>query len=1299
MINPYLEVRLRPARLRLRRWQLLSRTALWLTAASVSGWLLFRAGRPAEAGVFAFWTLATLAGLAVILALWWFVKPDYRALARKIEAKHPALDGRLLTAVELDSSEEPGFIQERLLQQTIQHGLDHPWTSLVRPRAMDAVQAVSLLAAGACVAVFLTAPAAPVEPELAAGEISETVKLEGGVEVTPGDTALEKGSSLLTMVRFTETVPATVEIVTGNTPETEKRQLLTRSLQDPVFGGSVLDVQQDFRYRIEYDGQRTREFSVKVFEYPRLDRSDITLTYPTWTKFPEKRTEDTRRASAVEGSTLRLDLQLNKPMASAVLKPRDPKAEAVTLQVDSTKAVATLTGFPMTVSQTYELILTDADQRANRTPDVFTFEVLPNQPPTIKLASPKGDQRPSALEELNFTGTVSDDFGVLAWGMSISKGGGEPVIIELGKDAPAVTPQNFAHLLRLEESGAQPDDLYSWNVWADDIGPDGKPRRTWTDLFFGEVRPFDEIFRQGEQAAGGEPPPGGGSGAAAQAAKLAELQKLIINATWKLQRSKAPAPADITLVRDSQNQALEQANEAADEGSSDTRVADGWRRAKAAMQAAIRELDTAVSPPHSLLKALSEEQKAWQALLAVRARENEITRSQSQGQAASSSAEQQRQMELDEMDLTKEENRYQMASEAKTEEQAAQQEQRQVLNRLQELARRQEEVNDRLKELQTALQAAATEPQREELQRELKRLEEEQRQMLADVDELNQRMEKPENQERLAQERKALEEARKNVQETAKATAEGNVAQALSNGTRAQRQLQDMREDLRKKSSSAFQEELRDLRSEARELASRQEKVTEQLEAMENEKQRRLGDTPDHEAAQQQLAEQQQRAQALTKKATELSESAEGAEPLVSRQLYDTLRQFSQEDAANVKETQQKLLAEGRLTRQFMEELNELQQSQDGGKALEMTSGLLEQDLLEEAKAGASRAEAGIEDFKSGIEKAAGNVLGDDTEALKRAEKELDSLTKELAQEMGGEGDPGEAAEGSEKSGKAGQPGQGQASSGEAREGETADQATAPNREGKGQGQAPGESQEPGEGAPGEQAKAGDSQGDQGQGQGEEGEGRGPGQTAQNGQPSEGQNQGQSEGQGQGQGEGQGQQPGQTAQRGQGQGQGRGQGEGQAESGEREEGEGEGGERGGRQGGQGANRSGGGGQVANGRGGNTAPMSGDGYAPWSDRLREVEEIVEFPDLRNEISNVRERTRQMRVEMKRDLKKPDWAVVKAEVMTPLLEVRQKVREELAKRESRESLVPIDRDPVPNRYAEQVRRYYEQLGKEP
>jgi len=91
-------------------------------------------------------------------------------------------------------------------------------------------------------------------------------------------------------------------------------------------------------------------------------------------------------------------------------------------------------------------------------------------------------------------------------------------------------------------------------------------------------------------------------------------------------------------------------------------------------------------------------------------------------------------------------------------------------------------------------------------------------------------------------------------------------------------------------------------------------------------------------------------------------------------------------------------------------------------------------------------------------------------------------------------------------------------------------------------------------------------------------------------------------------------------------------------------------------------------------------------------------MIEFPDLRNEVATARERARVLRQEAKRDLKKPDWAVVELEILKPLVEVRQLVRDELRRRAADERLAPIDRDPVPERFTELVRRYYEELGRD-
>ena len=91
-------------------------------------------------------------------------------------------------------------------------------------------------------------------------------------------------------------------------------------------------------------------------------------------------------------------------------------------------------------------------------------------------------------------------------------------------------------------------------------------------------------------------------------------------------------------------------------------------------------------------------------------------------------------------------------------------------------------------------------------------------------------------------------------------------------------------------------------------------------------------------------------------------------------------------------------------------------------------------------------------------------------------------------------------------------------------------------------------------------------------------------------------------------------------------------------------------------------------------------------------------MLDEPDLRNEVARVRERARAVRAEFKRDTVAPKWPLVRSQIATPLAEVRNRVAEELARREKPDSLVPIDRDPVPSKFSDLVKRYYETLGNE-
>jgi hypothetical protein len=1226
------------------------------------------------------------------------LEPDWREVAARVETCYPELDGRLLTAVQQHPKNgETTYLQERLLTEVLAHGRHNDWAEALPLSRLRTAQTAHLLAlllfAGSLLGLRVTRTQVLVSHDFGSGL----------VEVSPGDTNLESGTPLVVLARFNGPLPANVDLVMDSAGGTSRRMSLTRSLADPVFGGSAPEMKTNLVYHLEYAGKRSRDFRVGVFEYPHLERADATLTFPEYTGQPAKRIDNTRRVSAVQGSLLDFALQLNKPVASAQLVLRDKPGPPLPLETVARRPAATLTHFPLETNATYKLELRDAEGRTNKVPAEFVFNVLPNRRPEIHLAMPRGDLRPSPLEEVLFSGTVWDDFGVKAYGIGYAMVGQPPQTIQLGSAVPGQEKRSFQHVLRLEELGVEPDQLVSWFVWADDVGPDGQVRRTTGDLYFAEVRPFEEVFREG-QGMDGQESGGGGGGGGSPSGKLADLEKQIISATWNLQRKGDSAPdvtpprrnasprpnrqsslpklnnrgfvfgavppekdsaadsatpnaartngaagvrtnsvaSDPEVVRDAQAQALEEA-EAAMSRQRDQRATALWSTATRQMEQALEHLNQAGKSTNALDQALTAEQAAYQSLLKLQEHEYQVSRSRNRNQRGSG-REQQMQRQLEQMDLTQSEDRYETLRQAQTPQAPEQREQLQLASRLQELARRQQDLNERLQELQTALQEARTEQEREEIRRRLKRLEEEEQQMLADIDEVQQRMDRPENQSQMAQQRQQLEQTRNDVQRAAEAASQGLPSQALASGTRAQRQLQQLRDEMRQQTSSQFANDLREMRNQARELSRQQEELGRQMEA---EAQgagtaKSLSDSPQRQAMLNRLAQQKQQTTNLIDRATQVSQQAEQTEPLLSEQLYDTIRKFTQDTSKALAESQDELINSGQMTRSLYEQLKE-STAPDSSKMFDLTTDMVQRDLLPQAQGSGQRMRAGLENLKRGVEHAAESVLGDDTQALRLAREELNKLAEQLQQEIAQ--DQANAAATNQATGAGGA------------------QASGTNG-------APSNAGELGQGgSQNSQAGSQDSQsGDSSQNNPSNSPGNNSGRNAQanSGAGAQG---------------GSRLQPGALTQNGGGS----------------------------RRLGVGAWAGGtGGADISGSLGANwdrfldtnatpAGPLTGDDFVPWSESLREVEQMVDQTDLRNQVATARERARLLRQQFRTDRKKPDWAVVKMQVLNPLVEVRDRIAEELARRESRENLAPLDRDPVPARYSDLVRRYYEELGK--
>ncbi len=1307
MIEPFLKARLEPLARRRRRWNMARALAVcWGSGALVAlGFvLLFRSTGWQSAWVLPAICLGTLGAIGAAWLRQRRAEPDYRELARQVEQRNPDLHALLLTAVEQKPDSQTGkfnFLQERLLREAVDKSVEGDWLHTITSAQMGRAQAVQW----GGLFLFLAALASLRAPK----EAIVATAAETKVNVSPGNTVIERGTGLAILARFEGALPAQVTLVVRPDGQPERQVPLVKSLNDPLFGGTIPEITNALSYRVDYGTARSADFTVKVFEYPRLERADAHVTFPSYTGLPEKRVEDTRRVSAVEGSSLDLALQLNKPVAEARLVAKDKSV--IPLGADTNRANASLNHLTLTNSQIYDLVLVDAEGRTNKVPTQIVVEVVTNRIPELKFNFPRGDQRVSPLQEVTFQGEVWDDFGIQDHGITYSLAGGKPQTISFGTVPIPREKRQFTHLLSLENLSAQPDQLLSYFIWADDLGPDGKVRRSASDMYYAEVRPFEELFREGQAPPAGEGEQGSQNN---EMLKLAELQKQIINATWKLQRQanvglnadagadktpvrRAAAPAhekDIKVVEQSQEEALKQASEKKEE-SQNARTKALWDTVEKQMENAAEHLGKASQDLDALPLAVASEQAAYQALLKLASREKQVV----QGRRNQGASGGQNQQELDQLDLKQAENKYENQKQAAANKQNPEQrEQNQILSRLKELSQRQQDLNERLKELQNALQEAKTDQERDEIRRRLKRLREEEQQMLADTDELLQRMDRPENQAQMANARQQLENTRNQIQRASEMIEKEAVGQALSSGTRAQRELQDLREDLRKKNSAQFAEEMRQMRTDARDLAQKEDQISDKLKALAANKPKTLSDSPETTQLQQQLGAQTEKMTNLLDNITRVSQEAEASEPLLAKQLYDTLRKASQGNA---------------------------------DQSLQRARELLKLNFPDEAGQFEQRARKEIVDVKQGVERAAESVLGDETEALRLARRELDELSRQLEKELA-KGDPGSNKPQSEA-------GNAQASAGTKPQNlnQPGDQASAAagqngNRPEQGENARPGRSA-PGQNRTGEEpnsengkelAQAGNSSrqgnrpGEEGQQPGTQGQGQGEGQ--------EQRQQGQGQGQAQTQGQGQGQQQEQAQAQGQGQGQGQGQAQANAEGARPGQGQGGNGQppQGGnprdpgrprqrpslagqpgqnerpvgqRPGsGQAQARNGNGGGEGGGDRADQGPITGEGYADWSDRLRDVEEMLDLPDLRNEVAGVRERARAMRSDFKKKSKPPQWDVVRGQIAEPLAEVRNRISEELARRESKDSLVPIDRDPVPQKFSELVKRYYERLG---
>lgn len=1225
-------------------------------------------------------------------------------LARRLEVRDPNLKGLAVTAAELLHKPDPTFLDHRVISEFTDYSATHDWNKILIGWQASLWGSRSTIASCVLfVASFWWALSSSKNyhrslPQIVAQNPAAekaTPAPELSATISPGDTEIERGSRLVVEASFAKDVPADATLIISELDGKERDRIPMRlTVDEKVFGGMIAKVDKDARYHIEFGDGKSKQHTITTFVYPKLEQVDVKITPPAYTKLPPKEIKNTMKISAMEGSSIDFSLKVNKPVKEAELFGEDKTSLQLKPSAkDPTTLVATMKAEK---SQKWRVHLVDDKERANKNPPWISVTVQSNQLAKIEVVFPKRDVQVSQIQELPVEAKVWDDLGVTKSGASFSIAGKtKDVIFKHGVTEPS-KKHEVKELLALESENTSPRQLVSYHFWAEDIGPQGEVRRAMSDMFFAEVRHFEDIFREGESPPGppGKEPKG-------DVDKLVELEKQIVNATWRLVRDtnagktmEAVAP-DTGVVQESQAMALEQTKEAmekAEDAQIKTALTEAWK----SMKDALDPLGMAAEEKKraSLNQALTFEQSALEWLHQAQSREHMIMRSKSKQSA--SGKQKQMQNQLMELEMKQDEQRYEEEKQASEEQTAEQQENLQVLNRLKELARRQEALAEKMKELQKQLDQAKTEQEKEELQNQLKRLEEEQKQLVNDLDDLKERMEKPENAANMAEAKQQLEQTRDQVNEAAEKLKEQQLSEAANSATRAQRELEKMQEDFKEKTAKRFADEMKQMRQQAREVAEKQKQIAESLENQKTPDSNKSDTSADLDKmlqggdASRQIQDQQKKVAKLLEDMKRVSEQAEGNNPLLHRRLYEAVREAK--------------------TGGLEEHLDEARmQARYGQRA--------------EAQDAERKANTLVDQLQQGVEKSAESVLGSDTEALRMARTELDKLIKEAGEDgqSSQDGQDAKKAQASATSPKAGskpldetkgeakaagkQPGDKSAETSGKEPGEKGTPSGQPSEQGR-KGDAKGESKEPGQMAGNElgQPKSGE-QSWQSSGQRKEpSEQQAKADSGQHDLGGQKGQQGQKPGEGMQPDESKDSQPGKPPQMAQGEGKkgaGGKKGTG-SKPGEAGQGVQDGQQRGGRErnsvgsGGGGGNEGGAfffdqGAEVANDR-----PFTGEGYDRWTDRLRNVEELLNQPELRNEAAKVLDNAHAMRIDHERNDAAPQVDHLQMRILNPLVELRDRVAEELAKRDTKNPMVPVDRDPVPPAFRELVKGYYQELG---
>ena len=842
------------------------------------------------------------------------VKLTPHDVALNVERKHRDLEDRLVSALQFGEAETEDPIKSHLLQRLVTDavertdGIDFKATIDKSKKRKHIGIAVAVLAGCALIAlIFPTELNISINRLLSPWEKTEPV-FTTKLTVEPGNARILRGRSLAINLEVTGKAADKARLIykkgdSAADTESQHQEIDMMQIEGEKhrFGYEIFNINENMEYYVTANGIESERYTVEVFDMPKVTAVEVTYTYPEYTQLNPITQQGEGNIRAVAGSQAEVRITTNKAIESATLtvEAQDPTPMLISDGRTLTTTLDVLTDGKYTVK------LLCVDGFNNQTPIEYTITAIPDEPPEVAIKEPGRDIKATKLEEVKVLAEAADDYGVENMTLMYSVGSGEPQ--ELEAETVEVKEKKIisgTYVFYLEELDVEPGELISYYAQATDNNTRTGPGTGTSELYFIEVRPFNERYMQmdaeGQQAPEGQPFP-----------NLISDQRAIIKNTWKHIHSR-PSPmtenyqSAVKKIGDEQDQLKDKTQRVTDELSMSMRDANVDPEMLMNLEEAVAKMGEASGELHAIKPkaALPHEQDALELLTkAMMELDKVLTRMRSGGsQAAADNIE----MDMEDLQDTIEQD------ENELDEQMREQTQ-ELLDQARDMLSQQEQLTEQSQQMAREGQPSQREMQQNSQQEQ--QMAGQAQQMAEQAQQMGQSSGQGTGQsntgQRMVQAGEALQQASENMQAASENMGAGQPQMGAAKGEKAEENLQQAIEDLEKVAAQYTDQALESVTETLDQLVADQSEVREQTETLEEED-RRNDIGPEDLRNASELANQQRNLrrdlEQLQRNLSNLREALSDNEPQAARNVGDANRRIIEEQVPENMEDAQRAL-------------------------------------------------------------------------------------------------------------------------------------------------------------------------------------------------------------------------------------------------------------------------------------------------------------------------------------------------------------------------------------------------------